>query len=167
MLAVVWPLSWFAFIPIVAKESIVSWKYIALPGRKSLLGALIANLSSMLVGIPITWALLVVIEIVVTNGGRAYGLETFLTKLVAVTVQAPWLIPYEKDLYWMVPAAILFLLPFFGIVSVYVERPIFRKITSCEKKEAKRWSLTANGITYGIAIISSLAWLMASILMNK
>jgi hypothetical protein len=163
MLAVAWPLSWFAFMPIVAIECVVSWRYIILPWRKSLSGSLIANIASTIVGIPITWGLLLAVEIMATNGGRAYGLKTFSTKLLAVTVQAPWLIPYEEDLYWMVPSALLFLLPFFGIVSVFMERPIFRKFANCDKKEAKLWSWSANGITYGISIIAALIWLISGI----
>jgi hypothetical protein len=43
-------------------------------------------------------------------------------RVAAVTVQAPWLIPYEDQFYWMIPAASLFLmLPFF-LVSVLTER---------------------------------------------
>jgi len=160
MLAVVWPLSWFAFVPIVAIEAIIAWKFITLPWRTSLTGSLIANVISTFVGIPITWGLLWGVEMMATQGGLAYSLNTTFDKVLTVVFQAPWLMTYEKDLHWIVPAAVLFLLPFFGVASVFVERPIFRKLTKCSKEASRHWSWTANGITYGLSILAVLVWLI-------
>jgi len=97
---------------------------------------------------------------IVSQGGQAFGLETTLGRVLAVTLQAPWLIPYDKDLYWMLPAALTFLLPFFGLASVFIERPIFRKWAGCDKAEARHWSWKANVLTYGLSILTSLGWLV-------
>lgn len=158
MLAVVWPLSWFAFIPIVAIETIIAWKHIALSLRNSLTGSLVANVISTLVGIPVTWGLLLVVEMMATHGGLAYGSRTIFGKVLSVALQAPWLMTYGEDQHWMVPAAMLFLLPFFGVTSVFLERPIFRKLSKCEKEDAKHWSWMANAVTYGISILTVLVW---------
>jgi hypothetical protein len=49
-----------------------------------------------------------------TGGGSAYGIETLGEKVLAVTWQSAWLIPYEPELHWMVPVAgLVLLLPFF------------------------------------------------------
>jgi hypothetical protein len=56
--------------------------------------------------------------------GTARGLGTLGARVYSVTIQSPWLIPYEHDLRWMVPAALaVFAIPCFA-VSVLVEAPI-------------------------------------------
>lgn len=164
MLAVVWPLSWFAFIPIVAIEATVARTIVGLSWRKSLLATGAANLSSTLIGIPITWILLVFVEMIVTLGGQAFGLSNLSGKVLAVTIQAPWLVPYEADLYWMIPAAVIVLLPFFGLTSVLIERTTFRKVSGCDQANANRWSWKANCITYGLAIVGSMVWLTLALM---
>ena len=167
MLAIVWPLSWFAFIPIVAIETVVAKILVLLPWRKSIIASLSANAGSTLIGIPITWALLCVSDIVLSQGGRAFGLKTLFWKIYAVTVQSAWLIPYEEDFYWMIPAAVAFMLPFYGLVSVFIERSIFRKIAGCNEAIANNWSWKANLITYGISTLSALIWLIVNLLIGK
>jgi hypothetical protein len=163
MLVVVWPLSWIAFVPVVAIEAAVARKVVRLSWRKSLRSSLLANAVSTLVGIPVTWGLLVAIEMIISRGGQAFGLKTTLGKVLAVTLQAPWLIPYEKNMRWMLPAAVTFLLPFFGLASVFIERPIFRKWAGCDKAEARQWSWKANALTYGLSILVAIGWLVFGI----
>jgi hypothetical protein len=93
--------------------------------REAWRGAIWANLLSGLLGVPLAWLALVIAQIA---GGatRAWGLDTPMDRLAAVTLQAPWLIPYEDDLYWMVPAASLVLLVPFYLVSVAAEYLVLR-----------------------------------------
>jgi hypothetical protein len=168
MLAVAWPLSWAALIPIVVIEAAVGRKMAGLTWGRALGATAAANAVSTFVGIPLTWGALLAVQIVVPNGGGAeIPIATLLGKVFAVTVQAPWLIPYETDLYWMVPAALLFMLPFFGIVSVYTERPILRRIAKCDKGVARAWSWRANLTTYGIMIVAVLVWLVVALVIGK
>jgi len=64
--------------------------------REAWRGAIWANLLSGLLGVPLAWLALVIAQIA---GGatRAWGLDTPMDRLAAVTLQAPWLIPYEDD----------------------------------------------------------------------
>jgi hypothetical protein len=150
MLAVLWPASWIAFIPVVVIEAWIARHIFGITWKPALIRTAIANAASTLVGIPLTWGALAGVEIVVTGGGRAYGLETLPKKLVAVVVQAPWLIPYESDLDWMIPAAaIVLLIPFF-FVSVFVERWCFARKNQLDKALVRLWSWKANLVTYGI-----------------
>ena len=52
---------------------------------------------------------------------QAWGMDTTLRRVAAVTLQAPWLIPYEEHRRWMVPAAAMVLLLPCLIVSIFVE----------------------------------------------
>jgi hypothetical protein len=167
MLAIVWPLSWLAFIPIVAIEAAVARKGLSLPWKRSIVSSLLANVASTLVGLPVTWALLVVVEMAVSFGGQALGVNTMPGKVLAVTLQAPWLVPYDRSLYWMVPAATTFLLPFFGFASVFLERPVFRRFAGCDKAGARRWSWTANTLTYGLSIAVTSGWLAFALLGHR
>src|SRR5437870_1038067 len=67
---------------------------------QTLRGSLAANVCSTFLGVPVAWLALVVADLSV-GGGGAWGLDTPLQRLAAVTVQAPWLIPYEGEFYWM------------------------------------------------------------------
>jgi hypothetical protein len=147
MLALVWPASWILFIPVVAIEAWLAHRIAGLSVKRSVLATAVANGVSTLVGIPIVWGALACIELVVSNGGEALGVDSYWHRVYAVTVQAPWLIPYESELHWMIPlAAIVLLIPFF-FASVFVERLVFRQFCS-SPGPARRWSWVANGATY-------------------
>jgi hypothetical protein len=149
MLALIWPASWILFIPIVAIEAWIAWRLVGLTVRRSVLASAAANAVSTLVGIPLVWGLLVLIELfAVPKGGQALGIDSFWHRVYAVTVQAAWLIPYESELHWMVPlAAIVLLVPFF-FASVFLERMVFRRFCRSSPELARRWSWVANGVSY-------------------
>jgi len=148
MIALIWPWSWKLLVPIVLIETVVAVLGTPLTFRQSLVGATAANVFSTVVAIPITWVGLFLLEILFTGGGRALGLQGTWRKVVAAVVQAPWLVPYENDLDWMVPSAIVVLLIPFFFISVFAEAHAFRVSTRCEVEVAKRWSRLANSITY-------------------
>src|SRR5262249_12694288 len=109
-----------ALVPIVLIESYVLIRRLAIPGRAAIKASAIANIASTVIGVPLTWLVLVVMQIA-TGGGRAYGLDSYFHKFLAVTWQAPWLIPYRYDMDWMLPAATLTLLIPFFFASWWIE----------------------------------------------
>ncbi|MDY0088495.1 MAG: hypothetical protein RBS78_08115 [Coriobacteriia bacterium] len=115
MLGVVWPGMGVALIPVILLETYLVLRALGLPARRVAVVVGVANVASTLVGIPLTWAALVGVQAVVPGGGGAGpDIGTIAGKLFAVTVQAPWLIPYDADLHWMIPtAALVLLVPFF------------------------------------------------------
>lgn len=148
MLALVWPASWILFIPVVAIEAWIARQIVGMSVKRSVLASAIANAVSTLVGIPLVWGALAAIEMAVSRGGEALGIDSFWHRVYAVTVQAPWRIPYESELHWMIPlAAIVLLIPFF-FASVFVERMVFRRFCPSFPELARRWSWVANGATY-------------------
>jgi hypothetical protein len=153
MLAVVWPASSALLLPIIAIEAAIAVKVIGRGWKNGLIVASKANVLSTVLGIPVTWGVLLLLQLLV-GGGSAWGIGTMPGKLAAVTVQSPWLIPYEEDLHWMVPAAAAFLcIPFF-LMSVWSERWMaIRSLGIDGKKSAGRWAWIANGATYGAIIV--------------
>lgn len=155
MIAAVAPASWFLLLPIIAIETVVAMKVLKKGFVDGFRVAAIANAVSTLIGIPLTWMVLALVEMIISKGGSAWGISTPLQKLAAVTLQSPWLIPYEEELHWMVPAAGATLcIPFF-FMSVWCERFVAFKLTKKEqKRDVNRWAWIANGITYGLLFAS-------------
>jgi hypothetical protein len=139
----VWePVLIVGLVPIIVVEAAIlkraggSW-------ARSFAASGIGNTASSIVGVPLTWFALVLIQMA-AGGGTAHGANAY-----AVTVQAPWLIPYESDLHWMVPTAALVLCVPFLAASVLVEWPIvvllFRRSAS---RRVLMAVLAANGASY-------------------
>lgn len=176
MLFVTWPEMLIALIPVVAIEAWIMKPRLKMAAGETLRLAGIANVTSAIVGIPLAWLALAGLELVSTRGGTAFGLDAPWRKLLAVTVQAPWLIPYESELYWMVPAATLALLPAYFFASWGIEFAVVRKLL--EKPASKifegkpsgppigqvrRAVLLANFGSYATLALVTILWLGTAI----
>jgi hypothetical protein len=147
------PAMLLGLIPVVVAEYVVARKMLNLTPMSASKALVAANLASTLVGFPLVWGLLLAVQLGV-GGGSAYGLRTFWTRAYAVTVQAPWLIPYEQDLKWMIPIAALYLLIPAFFASVYVERWIcLRFWPDQERARIRRFSWIAHFVSYAVLIV--------------
>lgn len=153
MLFLAMPAFLISLIPIIAIETLYLAKGLELPISRSLKTVSISNVASTIVGIPLTWFFLVVIQLV-TGGGGAHGIDSVAGKVLAVTWQAPWLIPYEEDLNWMIPiAGLVLLIPFFFASwwsEYFVSKKINRTLPSINIKRKVR---NANLITYALLAV--------------
>jgi len=151
MIALIIPGFGISLIPIIIIEYFYLKRRLSLKPAKAGAASLISNLVSTVIGVPLTWVALAAIEMFVPMGGRAFGINTLAGKIFAVTVQAPWLIPYENDLNWMVPTAGMVLLVPFFFVSWWIEYLISRKILrDIGAKDVRTAVRNANLITYGL-----------------
>ena len=150
MIFLVMPALGLSIIPIILIEAIYLSKKLELMISRAVKVATISNLASTIVGVPLTWLLLVLIQIL-AGGGGAYGLDTTLGKILSVTLQAAWLIPYESDLRWMIPVAGLVLLVPFFFASWWSEYFVSKKILKDHSpQEVKIEVRNANIITYAL-----------------
>ena len=136
-------------IPVIIIEFLVSRRLISRisPARRWA-GIGFANVVSTFIGWPAAWFVLVLLQMV-TGGGGAHGLNSPLGVILSVTQQAPWLIPYEGDLYWMIPVAMFVLLIPFFFASVYFERFMLRWVwKNAYDKEVVRFSWIGNLYSY-------------------
>jgi hypothetical protein len=148
MLVVFWPPAILALLPIIFLEAWIGKLTLKEPFGRCVKVATVSNLFSTLLGIPLTWIVLVFLEAIAGNGG-APELHTFSQKVYAVTIQAPWLIPYEKDLYWMVPTAVVVLsVPFYLASVIWESRIAIRRLPERTAKEVWRWMWIANAASY-------------------
>lgn len=125
MIAVELPTMIVALVPIILLEAAIYRQAGPMPWRDAWRGSSWANLASTFLGVPAAWFALVIVQMV-GDGGSAWGLKTPLDRLAAVTLQSAWLIPYEDELHWMIPAAAcVLLIPFFA-ASVATEAWVLR-----------------------------------------
>lgn len=146
MLYVYAPVLAVAFVPVVLVESAwLTYRIERLRFRAAIGPVTAANLVSTVIGVPLTWCVLVLIQMS-TGGGQAHGVGVY-----AVTWQAPWLIPYEEHLDWMIPSAGLVLTIPFCAVSVMVELFVLRRLLRLEQPRGLCLAVwTANLMTYGM-----------------
>ncbi|MGD2118508.1 MAG: hypothetical protein PVG66_09125 [Chromatiales bacterium] len=148
MIFLAMPVLGFSIIPIIIIEAIFLSKKLELASPSAFKTTTISNLVSTIVGIPLTWLLLVLIQML-AGGGGAYGLDTTLGKVLSVTLQAGWLIPYESDLHWMIPVAGLVLLVPFFFASWWSEYFVTKKMLKDHSAQRVKIAVrNANIITY-------------------
>jgi len=123
MLAIAMPICWFALIPIIGIEWwILKKKLPEISNIRLMISASVSNIISTVAGIPIAWFCMKTIQMAVPGGGGTFpGFHPFWKYFLGVTLQAPWLIPYESQFYWMIPTAFIFLLVPFFLMSCLIE----------------------------------------------
>jgi hypothetical protein len=163
-----------ALMPIIAIESKIYFRYFGLGKLKVIKYTTLTNSASTILGVPLAWLLH---TILLLSFGQAYSLlfptaniftNGGLSLFLQVTLGAAWLGPIEGQLYWMIPAACLFLLIPYFFVSWYFEYFIMRKLVrNVEDKMCKSATLKANLVSYSFLVIVVIIWLTASIIEKK
>jgi hypothetical protein len=156
MAAVFLPPMWAAIVPIIIIESLIVYRFVRGPFSRTLAALTAANIVSTIVGVPVAWFILAISEMLCCGG--ALGLSTPVTRIYAVTVQAPWLIPYESDLGWMIPLALVTLGIVFAALSVLVETPIASRILRVPTRTMWRGMALANIASY--VLLGFLGWVV-------
>lgn len=152
-----------ALVPIIIVEAFIVGRLLGASAISRAKSVAISNVVSTIVGLPLTWAALVGLQLI-SGGGSSYGLETPMQKLLAVTWQAPWLIPYESGLHWMLPAASLTLLIPYFFTSYFVEAPIVTHFERAYSRVQVRTAVfRANLISYLVLAAFTLIWMFWSI----
>jgi hypothetical protein len=172
MLILVWPVFGLALLPIIGIEYVILRKRLAdFTSKRLLLAAFVSNITSTVIGIPLTWVCLAGIEMlglmtvdaIVPGGqiGLAKQLGTFWTYFLNATALAPWLMPYGSHLYWMIPVAFLVLLVPFFYASYWIEAAItVRLLKDKENRLAIRKAVwVGNVCTYSMMAVLDLIFL--------
>jgi hypothetical protein len=167
MLVIELPLMALALLPVVLIEVVVVRRSVALPFRSALLDLGMANVASTLVGVPLAWAAMFVLEIATmlpTGGAPPPSADSPIATLASVALQAAWLPPYEAYLYWMIPvAATILLIPCF-LVSVPIERwVLIRRWPTVERPVVRSAVLWANVWSYALLLVAGSIWTLVSI----
>ena len=163
MLALTLPAMIVALIPVILIEALVLGRALEAGMVSKLKAVSIANVVSTFVGVPFTWCGLVALQ-GLTGGATDHGIATPAQRLLAVTWQAPWLIPYEGELHWMVPTASLVLLvPFFFASYVIEANMICRMEPHAPSARIRPAVFRANLMSYVLLAVANLGWLLWSL----
>lgn len=155
MLALVWPSAWALFVPVCLIEALVARRLLVLPFLQSAKLSFFANAWSTLVGIPLTWLALVLVEVAAGAASSYLQPKPGHASLLLSPIFAPWLGPGARS--WHVFAAAAFLCVPFMLVSIRVER--WSAAKRIPHEDARRWAYIANLATYLpiVAILVALA----------
>ena len=147
-----------AFAPVVLVEALLVRKAMGLTFGRALRDVAVANLWTTVLGVPLAWAFMFILELIGT-GGAALAVDSPARLLVAVTSQAAWLGPYEGHLVWMVPAAAtVLLLPCF-VASLLIERWVLsRRWADRDRKAVFGAVLRANVWSYVFLFLAGSLW---------
>lgn len=154
MIFVTLPAMLYLIVPVIVIEFLAGRRLLTEETTKTKwIGLAVANIASTFLGWPLAWVVLVVLQMT-TGGGGAHGLDSPIGIILSVTQQAPWLIPYEDELYWMIPIAMgVLLVPFF-FVSVFSERLILIYMwKQSDKSVVRHFSWNAHLWSYGFLLL--------------
>ncbi len=165
-----------ALVPIVLIETFYLARRLGISFSSAVGSVAYANVISTIVGLPFTWFVLFLIQIV-TGGTSRYDLESFSGKVIFVTLQAPWLPPLDHAEFWVFHGAALFLLiPFFFatwlIEYLVMTTKLVRKIVethptiefSAAGKMLSQAVRNANLLSYGlIAMLLILSLILSAV----
>lgn len=131
MLALSWPVQWLAFIPVVAGEAAIASKTLQLPYRGTLKPVAVANLWSTLIGVPIAWFGMLLLEAVgfmmlSTMPEQVAGSPAF--RYASFPLFTAWIGSHISPLEFKV--AFLVLMAAFCWVSILVERHVLKRYFS-------------------------------------
>ena len=161
MLAVMAIPMWGLLLLIVPLEAYLAKRILSISHRRSYKLSIAANAASTVLGVPITWLILVVVEMAASHEAKTFNEILFKANgIQQLLMTLPWLYPFEGSLYWMIPsAAIILLIPFY-FVSVWSEyvaaKLLFRDI---DRKLLKKWAWISNSASYALMIIIAACWL--------
>ncbi len=166
MIFVQWPLMIGALLPVIIVEALLMRRWVPLSYKDAFVGTAIANLLSTLVGFPLAWLAVLIVEMavmypLVTAADKWHWrfVESPFFQIVAFVLDAAWLGPANNALYWLVPLAAAFLLiPSFG-VSVWMERFFcVRAWPGSDAAIIRRGVYRANLASYVVLFILACGW---------
>ncbi len=140
MIILIWPVFGLGLLPIIGVEWLVLKKRLPnITGGRLLYAASLSNIVTTAIGVPITWALVFGVELLlITLAGGNPNFGPFWNNILGTTFGAPWLMPNvaESGHVWPVPFAFLVLLIPFFFMSYWVEARITMWILKEETNRA-------------------------------
>ncbi|CAN5192524.1 hypothetical protein BH11CYA1_BH11CYA1_23370 [soil metagenome] len=152
----IWPMGWILLIAIIPIEAKIAEKILKIPPWKGLEISGRANFVSTLAGVPITWFLLVISELMLGGGSRRIGHVASTTDWIFRSIiEGPVLVPGSAP-EWYIPLALSMMNFPFCLMSVLVEQKATEKFIDnvCTKALLQKWAWFANIASY--AFINSL-----------
>ncbi len=180
MIFLTFPAMMVLLLPIILLEAWLCRKWLGLDTWTAVKSNAVANAASTLIGVPLAWVAMFCLELVAgytvaktpAFSQLAEQWHSPIANALMTLLAAAWLVPDEKNSYWMVPMAVLGLLIPTFFVSVWIEAFVVdhmismpegdpSNLTTCRVRRAVR---NANLASYSLLAVGTVAWLLVSIL---
>lgn len=176
MMFIQWPLMIGALIPVIIVEALLIRRWVQLSYRDAFIGVTKANLFSTLVGLPLAFLVIFVLQMVVLISvasaaeQRHWNLDSLQASPFIRIVEFTLGIAGRPDnaAYWQIPlAAALLLVPSF-YVSVWVERFMCRRAwPNSDTAAVRRGVFLANLASYLVLFILACGWAAVEFYIHK
>jgi|SRR5665213_131085 len=175
MIFIQMPAMLYAFIPVFVIEAMLIRRWLSLSYSDAFKGSFLANLFSTLIGIPLAWLVMLLLEFIVlyplgTAAEHWHWLNSPVLGVILFPVAIAWLDPADKDLYWLIPiASALLLIPSF-FVSVWLERWAYNKSwtnLNLEIVKVRNAVFKANLVSYAVLFVVACCWLTYNVFTKK
>ncbi len=153
-------LGWFTIIPVALMEAVVAKVLLRWPFVFAVQWVTLANLFTMLLGIPFTWFVIVLLSAITGGGDWGDG------SIGGVLRNPGWLGPgYERDLAWAVPLGLIVLCVPFFLMSWWLEFLFLLAFAAKGNKDARipiqNFAWKANCVSYAVLmafLIGTMIW---------
>ena len=132
MIFVQWPLALVFLLPVIVIEALTIRRALAAPSRRAFAAATKANLLSTLVGVPLAWLVtllvggITLVPVSLVADKWHWNMASPLFQVFAFVLGVAWVFPPDGRA-WLIPlAAALLLIPTY-FVSIWIERPLYRR----------------------------------------
>ncbi len=165
VIAITYPGFAVLLLPIIITEYFIIKSIINTEKKTIIVSTVVSNSVSTLIGVPLAWAVLLILEIVTTSTSaiQSEGLMYFVG---SIALQSAWM-QSLNDNYWMLPASVIInLIPAY-FLSKYSEYIITKKmIKTVEKDQIKKAVFKANNITYVSLFAIAVGYLILTLVLT-
>lgn len=160
-----YPLMIIALLPIIIIESYVFLKNIKTSFKESILSIVVGNIVSALVGLPLAWGMLLILEKITTDFACGPGFNTIKDSIITTIIESAWICPWDDQLYWLIPTAVIINLIIAFFISIFIEFYIGRLfLKKLNKKLLWKATLLSNISSYIMVIVFCIGYLIYSII---
>jgi hypothetical protein len=155
MLLLLWPAHWLAWLPSTLLQAELAHRGLALPRAAALKVAGVAKLVFTLIGVPLVWAAMLVLQFAVgallTLSGAG---DSNVVAAITLPLQSAWLAPTEDA--WRVYLAFAVLAVPCCLVALLTELAIARRMLAGRESPAVRRCIErANALSYLLLVIAA------------
>ena len=138
-------------VPVIALEFLVLKRVLATSWLRSLWVTTASNLTSTAVGIPLTWGVLMLVQLLYEALGIRIDYQVPVQRFLHFLPRSAWIFGWDEDLNWMVPVSMLILLVGFFFVSWAIELWVIKSMQPQEeplplRRAVMRANLLSNGL---------------------
>jgi hypothetical protein len=178
MIFLTFPAMVMLLLPIILVEAWFLRKWLALGAWEAAKTSAIANIASTLAGVPAAWAVMLCVEFgvglsvakIASLSRASEKWNSPIARVVTTLLSAAWLGPDERNLYWMVPVAVLGLMVPTFFASVWIETFIVENMAGgVDEDPSNPMNIrsavrNANLISYCLLAVGAVVWLLYSLL---